>query len=139
MGNLHANDMLKELKTYVCSASRAGASPDYAIFSLLQAGRRALHDQTLNLPKNNAPALHAIRVGKVQKAQITPATKREESSKGLRSVMRLADERTLKEDYPHVLAELLKKKKIRSLWRCSGSGFFAYGTSLLAFIDSWNL
>ncbi|GJU14097.1 retrotransposon protein, putative, ty1-copia subclass [Tanacetum coccineum] len=26
-----------------------------------------LHEQTLNLPKNNAPALHAIRAGKVQK------------------------------------------------------------------------
>ncbi|GKF92593.1 zinc finger, CCHC-type containing protein, partial [Tanacetum coccineum] len=26
-----------------------------------------LHDQTLTLPKNNAPALHAIRPGKVQK------------------------------------------------------------------------
>nr|GEX70273.1 hypothetical protein [Tanacetum cinerariifolium] len=57
---------------------QAGASSDYAIFSLLQAGRRAnynmhsmgktinelhsrlkLHEQ--NLPKNNAHALHAIR------------------------------------------------------------------------------
>nr|GFC27221.1 zinc finger, CCHC-type [Tanacetum cinerariifolium] len=28
-----------------------------------------LHEQTLNLPKSNAPALHAIRAGKVQKAQ----------------------------------------------------------------------
>nr|GEZ32487.1 retrotransposon protein, putative, Ty1-copia subclass [Tanacetum cinerariifolium] len=69
----------------------AGASLDYARFSLLQAGRRAeyngfvrnynmhgmgktvnelhamlkLHEQTL--PKNNAHALHAIRAGKVQK------------------------------------------------------------------------
>ncbi|GJS06328.1 zinc finger, CCHC-type containing protein [Tanacetum coccineum] len=28
-----------------------------------------LHEQTLNLPKNNAPALHAIRAGKVQKGK----------------------------------------------------------------------
>ncbi|GJX38312.1 hypothetical protein Tco_0251615, partial [Tanacetum coccineum] len=26
-----------------------------------------LHEQTLNLPKHNAPALHAIRASKVQK------------------------------------------------------------------------
>nr|GEV33701.1 hypothetical protein [Tanacetum cinerariifolium] len=63
------------------AASRAGASSDYEIFSLLQAGRRAnynmhsigktvnelhailkLHEQTL--PKSNAPALHAIQAGK---------------------------------------------------------------------------
>nr|GEV74164.1 zinc finger, CCHC-type [Tanacetum cinerariifolium] len=65
-------------------ASRAGASSDYVRFSLLQAGRRAnynihsmgktvnelhvmlkLHEQTL--PKNNAPALHAVQAGNVQK------------------------------------------------------------------------
>ncbi|GKF53655.1 zinc finger, CCHC-type containing protein [Tanacetum coccineum] len=28
-----------------------------------------LHEQTLNLPKNNAPALHAIQAGKVQKGK----------------------------------------------------------------------
>ncbi|GKD93780.1 hypothetical protein Tco_1373617, partial [Tanacetum coccineum] len=28
-----------------------------------------LHEQTLNLPKNNAPALHAIRADKVQKGK----------------------------------------------------------------------
>nr|GEU52217.1 hypothetical protein [Tanacetum cinerariifolium] len=68
----------------VPTASRAGASSDNVRFSILQAGRRAnynmhsprktinelhamlkLHEQTL--PKNNAPALHAIRAGKVQK------------------------------------------------------------------------
>nr|GEV24110.1 zinc finger, CCHC-type [Tanacetum cinerariifolium] len=65
-------------------ASRTGASSDYERFSLLQEKRRAnynmhsmgktvnelhatlkLHEQTL--PKSNAPALHAIRAGKVQK------------------------------------------------------------------------
>nr|GEW00021.1 putative retrotransposon protein [Tanacetum cinerariifolium] len=88
-------DLLKtnamRVKNSVCSASRAGASLDYERFSILQAGRRAeydgfvqnynmhsmgktvnklhamlkLHEQTL--PKSNAPALHAIRAGKVQK------------------------------------------------------------------------
>ncbi|GKE78709.1 zinc finger, CCHC-type containing protein, partial [Tanacetum coccineum] len=96
--NLHA----KEVKNSVCSTTRAEASSNYARFSFLQAGRRAvlsliliglrkefdgfvqnynmynlgktvnklhamlkLHEQTL--PKNNVPALHVIRAGKVQK------------------------------------------------------------------------
>ncbi|GKF46604.1 hypothetical protein Tco_0136406, partial [Tanacetum coccineum] len=46
----------------------------------------ALHEQTLNLPKNNTPALHAIRAGKVQKGH-------------------------WKRNCPQYLAELLKKKK----------------------------
>nr|GEU72388.1 hypothetical protein [Tanacetum cinerariifolium] len=80
---LHAREMLLELKTLF--AQQAGASSDYARFSLLQAGRKAefngfvhncnmhslgktinelhamlkLHEQTL--PKNNAPVLHVIR------------------------------------------------------------------------------
>ncbi|GJY91399.1 retrotransposon protein, putative, ty1-copia subclass [Tanacetum coccineum] len=45
-----------------------------------------LHEQTLNLPKNNTPALHAIRAGKVQKGH-------------------------WKRNCPQYLAELLKKKK----------------------------
>ncbi|GJU54098.1 hypothetical protein Tco_1227812, partial [Tanacetum coccineum] len=45
-----------------------------------------LHEQTLTLPKNNVPALHAIRAGKVQKGH-------------------------WKRNYPQYLAELLKKKK----------------------------
>nr|GFC52479.1 zinc finger, CCHC-type [Tanacetum cinerariifolium] len=39
---LHAHEMLLELKT-VCPASRAGASSDYARFSFLQAGRKAVN------------------------------------------------------------------------------------------------
>ncbi|GJX10644.1 zinc finger, CCHC-type containing protein [Tanacetum coccineum] len=45
-----------------------------------------LYEQTLNLPKNNAPALHAIRAGKVQKGH-------------------------WKRNCPQYLAKLLKKKK----------------------------
>nr|GEZ73396.1 hypothetical protein [Tanacetum cinerariifolium] len=72
------------VKDSVCLASRAKASSDHAIFSFLQAGRRAnynmhsmektvnelhamlkLHEKTL--PKNNAPALHAIRAAELLK------------------------------------------------------------------------
>ncbi|GKF91736.1 zinc finger, CCHC-type containing protein [Tanacetum coccineum] len=99
--NLHA----KGVKNSVCPTSRAGASSDYARFSLLQTRKKGsllifiglrkefdgfvqnynmhslrkivnelhamlkLHEQTLNLPKNNAPALHVIRAGKVQKGK----------------------------------------------------------------------
>ncbi|GJY01395.1 hypothetical protein Tco_0359547 [Tanacetum coccineum] len=37
-----------------------------------------LHEQTLTLPKNNAPALHAIRAGKVQKELVRNRTLEEE-------------------------------------------------------------
>nr|GEZ08716.1 hypothetical protein [Tanacetum cinerariifolium] len=55
-----------------------------------------LHEQTL--PKNNAPALHAIRAGKVQKGH-------------------------WKRNYPQYLAELLKKKK-NAASGAGGSGIF---------------
>ncbi|GKA37250.1 putative retrotransposon protein [Tanacetum coccineum] len=57
-----------------------------------------LHEQTLNLPKNNAPALHAIRAGKVQKGH-------------------------WKRNCPQYLAELLKKKKNAASGAGGGSGF----------------
>ncbi|GJT59366.1 zinc finger, CCHC-type containing protein [Tanacetum coccineum] len=53
--NLHANDMLKTVNE---------------LHAMLK-----LHEQTLNLPKNNAPTLHAIRAGKVQKAELTKKKK----------------------------------------------------------------
>ncbi|GKB77356.1 retrotransposon protein, putative, ty1-copia subclass, partial [Tanacetum coccineum] len=56
-----------------------------------------LHEQTLNLPKNNAPALHAIRAGKVQKVE---------------------------GNCPQYLAELLKKKKNAASGAGGGSGIF---------------
>ncbi|GKB39195.1 retrotransposon protein, putative, ty1-copia subclass [Tanacetum coccineum] len=58
-----------------------------------------LHEQTLNLPKNNAPALHAIRAGKVQKGH-------------------------WKRNCPQYLAELLKKKKNAASGAGGGSGIF---------------
>ncbi|GKA35360.1 hypothetical protein Tco_0721851 [Tanacetum coccineum] len=59
-----------------------------------------LHEQTLNLPKNNAPALHAIRAGKVQKGH-------------------------WKRNCPQYLAELLKKKKNAASGAGGGSGLRA--------------
>nr|GEW59868.1 hypothetical protein [Tanacetum cinerariifolium] len=75
---------IRNIRMLPASSLIAGASLDYARFSLLQAGRRTnynmhcmgktinelhamlkLHEQTL--PKNNDPALHVIRAGKVQK------------------------------------------------------------------------
>ncbi|GJW55724.1 hypothetical protein Tco_0099809 [Tanacetum coccineum] len=49
-----------------------------------------LHEQTLTLPKNNAPALHAIRAGKVQKAKIPLKPKRKDSAKD-QSVMSVVE------------------------------------------------
>nr|GFB67020.1 hypothetical protein [Tanacetum cinerariifolium] len=147
----------------------AGASSDYERFSLLQAGRRAnynmhsmgkkvnelhamlnLHEQTL--PKNNAPALHAIRAGKVQKGnkhkksqsqmaamgqnhgkrknkqayapkpKIPPPPKREDPAKD--SICHECGEtRHWKRNCPQYLAELLKKKK-NAASGASGSGIF---------------
>ncbi|GJX74685.1 retrotransposon protein, putative, ty1-copia subclass [Tanacetum coccineum] len=93
--NLHANDMLKELKTLVCQQAEQellqttrdfhsckqeeGQSVSSYVLkmkgyidNLERLGHPvtlglALHEQTL--PKNNAPALHAIRAGKVQKGK----------------------------------------------------------------------
>ncbi|GJZ64603.1 zinc finger, CCHC-type containing protein [Tanacetum coccineum] len=41
-----------------------------------------LHEQTLTLPKNNAPALHAIRASKVQKAELLKKKKNAASGAG---------------------------------------------------------
>nr|GEW48665.1 hypothetical protein [Tanacetum cinerariifolium] len=96
---LYAHEMLWELKTIFCSASRARASSDYERFSLLQTGRRAnynmhrmgktinelhamlkLHEQTL--PKSNAPALNAIQAGKVQKGKKHKKSQSQIAAKG---------------------------------------------------------
>nr|GEY08490.1 retrotransposon protein, putative, Ty1-copia subclass [Tanacetum cinerariifolium] len=141
---LHAHEMLLELNS-VCPTSRAGASSDYARFSLLQAGRRALHEQTL--PKNNAPALHAIRAESEQtqkmqpqmvargqnhgkgknklayasKPKIPPPPKREDPAKD--SICHECGETGhWKRNCPQYLAELLKKKNAAS--RAGGSGIF---------------
>ncbi|GJW76147.1 retrotransposon protein, putative, ty1-copia subclass [Tanacetum coccineum] len=131
------------IKNSVCPASRAGASLDYARFSLLQAGRMAefdgfvqnynmhslgktvnelramlkLHEQTLTLPKNNAPTLHAIQAGNgknkyayAPKPKIPPSPKREDPIKD--SICHECGEtRHWKRNCPQYLAELLKKKK----------------------------
>nr|GEZ29175.1 hypothetical protein [Tanacetum cinerariifolium] len=152
-----------------CSARRAEASSDYEIFSLLQAGRRAnytmhsmgktvnelhtmlkLHEQTV--PKSNAPALNAIRAGKVQKGnkhkklhsqtaakrqnhgkgknkqayapkhKIPPPPKRENPAKD--SICHECGEiGHWKRNCPQYLAELMKKKK-NTASGAGGSGIF---------------
>ncbi|GJU29116.1 retrotransposon protein, putative, ty1-copia subclass [Tanacetum coccineum] len=111
-----------------------------------------LHEQTLTLPKNNAPALHAIRAGKVQKGKkhkkpqpqmaargqnqgngknkhayapkpkIPPPPKREDPAKD--SICHECGETGhWKRNYPQYLAELLKKKK-NATFGAGGSGIF---------------
>ncbi|GKB84608.1 zinc finger, CCHC-type containing protein [Tanacetum coccineum] len=89
--NLHANDMLKELKTlfaqqaeqellqttrdfHSCKQEKGQFVQNYNMHSLGKTVNELhamlkLHEQTPTLPKNNAPALHAIRAGKVQKGK----------------------------------------------------------------------
>ncbi|GJW76416.1 zinc finger, CCHC-type containing protein, partial [Tanacetum coccineum] len=166
--NLHANDMLKELKAlfaqqveqellqttrdfHACKQEEGQSVSSYVlkmkgyIDNLERLGHPvtlglALHEQTLNLPKNNAPALHAIRAGKVQKGKkhnkpqpskagrgqnqgngknkhayalkpkIPPPPKREDPAKD--SICHECGETGhWKRNCPQFLAELLKKKK----------------------------
>ncbi|GKD59019.1 hypothetical protein Tco_1296528, partial [Tanacetum coccineum] len=82
--NLHANDMLKELKSLFAQQADLiliglrkefdGFVQNYNMHSLGKTFNELhamlkLHEQTLTLPKNNAPAMHAIRGGKVQKGK----------------------------------------------------------------------
>ncbi|GKE44418.1 zinc finger, CCHC-type containing protein [Tanacetum coccineum] len=112
-----------------------------------------LHEQTLNLPKNNAPALHAIRAGKVQKGKkrkkpqpqmaargqnqgngknkhtyapkpkIPPPPKREDLVK-VSICHEYGETGHWKRNCPQYLAELLKKKK-NATFGAGGSGIFA--------------
>ncbi|GJS75609.1 retrotransposon protein, putative, ty1-copia subclass [Tanacetum coccineum] len=112
-----------------------------------------LHEKTLNLPKNNAPALHAIRAGKVQKGKkhkkpqpqiavrgqnqgngknkhayapkpkIPPPPKREDPTKD--SICHECGKTGhWKRNCPRYLAELLKKKK-NAASGAGGSGILA--------------
>ncbi|GJS05460.1 retrotransposon protein, putative, ty1-copia subclass [Tanacetum coccineum] len=112
-----------------------------------------LHEQTLNLPKNNAPALHAIRAGKVQKGKkhnkpqpskagrgqnqgngkhkhafapkpkIPPPPKSEDLAKD--SICHeYGKTGHWKRNCPQYLAELLKKKKNTASGAGGGSGIF---------------
>nr|GEV27657.1 hypothetical protein [Tanacetum cinerariifolium] len=144
------------------SASRIGTSSDYERLSLLQnynmhsMGKTVnelhamlkLHEQTLNLPKSNAPALHAIQAGKVQKGnkhkkshsqkgakgknqgkvkfaprpKIPPPPKKENPTKD--SICHECGEiRHWKRKCPQYLAELIKKKKNTALG-AGGLGIF---------------
>nr|GFA57935.1 zinc finger, CCHC-type [Tanacetum cinerariifolium] len=62
------------------------------------------------LCQKNAPALHVIRAGKVQKPKIPPPPKREDLAKD--SICHECGETGhWKRNYPQYFAELLKKKK----------------------------
>ncbi|GJR09616.1 zinc finger, CCHC-type containing protein [Tanacetum coccineum] len=133
--NLHAYDMLQELKTlfaqqaeqellqttrdfHSCKQEEGQSVSSYVlkmkgyIDNLERLGHPTindlhdmlkLHEQTLTLPKNNDPALHAIRAGKVQKGH-------------------------WKRNCPQYVAELLKKKK-NAASRAGGSGIFGLRAS----------
>ncbi|GJY28817.1 zinc finger, CCHC-type containing protein [Tanacetum coccineum] len=125
--NLHAYEMLQELKTLFAQQAEQEllqTTRDFHSCNLILIGLRKefdgfvqnynihslgktvnelhamlkLHEQTLTLSKNNAPALHAIRAGKVQKGH-------------------------WKRNCPQYLAELLKKKK-NAASGAGGSGIF---------------
>nr|GEV27490.1 retrotransposon protein, putative, Ty1-copia subclass [Tanacetum cinerariifolium] len=112
-----------------------------------------LHEQTLTLPKSNAPALHDIQVGKVQKVnkykksysqtaargknhgkgknkqayalkpKIPPPPKRENLAKD--SICHECGEiGHWKRNCPQYLAELMKKKKKNTTLGAGGSGIF---------------
>nr|GEV36109.1 hypothetical protein [Tanacetum cinerariifolium] len=85
-----------------------------------------LHEQTL--PKNNAPALHAIQAGKgknklayAPKPKIPPPPKREDPAKDL-VCHQCGDTCHWKTNYPQYLAKLLKNKKLSQ--GASDSGIF---------------
>ncbi|GJT40631.1 hypothetical protein Tco_0940496 [Tanacetum coccineum] len=71
--NIHANDMLKELKTLFAQQAEQELLQTMRDFHSCNLGKTVnklhamlkLREQTLTLPKNNAPAFHAIRAGKV--------------------------------------------------------------------------
>ncbi|GJZ20126.1 retrotransposon protein, putative, ty1-copia subclass [Tanacetum coccineum] len=91
--NLHAYEMLQELKTLFAQQSEQellqtiafGAPSDtwpcWKTVNELHAMLK-LHEQTLTMSKNNAPALHAIRASKVQKAELLKKKKNAASGAG---------------------------------------------------------
>ncbi|GJR67012.1 retrotransposon protein, putative, ty1-copia subclass [Tanacetum coccineum] len=93
-----------------------------------------LHEQTLTLPKNNAPSLHAIRAGNGKNKhtyaptpKIPPPPKREDLTKD--SICHECGETGhWKRNCPQYLAELLKKKKKNAASGSGGSGIIAHRT-----------
>ncbi|GJZ39887.1 retrotransposon protein, putative, ty1-copia subclass, partial [Tanacetum coccineum] len=78
-----------------------------------------LHEQTLTLPKNNAPALHAIRAGKVQKAKIPLKPKRKDSAKD-QSVMSVVETDTEEGTVSGLRASRKLKPRALSLYMGNG-------------------
>nr|GEX99214.1 retrotransposon protein, putative, Ty1-copia subclass [Tanacetum cinerariifolium] len=78
---LHAHEMLQELKTlFAQQAEQELLQTTRDFHSYRQEEGQLLHEQTLT--KNNAPALNAIRAGKVQKAELLKKKKNAASGAG---------------------------------------------------------
>ncbi|GJZ97283.1 zinc finger, CCHC-type containing protein, partial [Tanacetum coccineum] len=149
--------MFLKMKGYIDMLERLG-HPVTLGLALTSCSMLKLHEQTLNLPKNNAPALHAIRAGKVQKGKkhnkpqpqkaargqnhgngknkhayapkpkIPPPPKREDPAKD--SIYHECGETGhWKRNCPQYLAELLKKKKNAASGAGGGSGIFGLRAS----------
>ncbi|GJZ16614.1 retrotransposon protein, putative, ty1-copia subclass [Tanacetum coccineum] len=114
-----------KMKSYIDDLERLGHPLMGKTINELHAIMK-LHEQTL--PKNNEPALHAIRAGNgknklayAPKPKIPPPPKREDPAKD--SICHECGETShWKRNCPQYLAELLKKKKL-SL-EASGTGIF---------------
>ncbi|GJZ22624.1 zinc finger, CCHC-type containing protein [Tanacetum coccineum] len=156
---LHAYDMLQELKTlfaqqaeqellqttrdfHSCKQEEGHLRKEFNRFvqnyNMHSLGKTVnelhgilkLHEQTLALPKNNAPALPAIRAGNgknnhayAHKPKIPPLPKREDPAND--SICHECGEiGHWKRNFPKYLAELLKKKK-NAASGAGGLGIFA--------------
>ncbi|GJR15523.1 zinc finger, CCHC-type containing protein [Tanacetum coccineum] len=151
--NIHANDMLKELKTlYIDNLERLGHPVTLGlVVSLILIGLRKKFDgfvqnynmhslgKTVNelhamlklyeqtLPKNNAPALHVIRTGKNRLAFAPkpkiPPPPKREDPAKDSICHECGETGRWKRNCPQYLAELLKKKK-NAASRAGGSCIF---------------
>nr|GFB75677.1 hypothetical protein [Tanacetum cinerariifolium] len=94
-----------------------------------------LHEQTLNLPKSNAPALHAIRAGKVQKGNKHKKSHSQKGAKGQNQGKRKfvpkpkippppKRENPTKDSICHDRDKVIMKKKKNTAPGAGGSGIF---------------
>ncbi|GKB10935.1 protein root UVB sensitive 1, chloroplastic, partial [Tanacetum coccineum] len=83
-----------------------------------------LHEQTLTLPKSNAPALHVIRAGNVQKAQI-PLHPRGRSPQRTQSFHECGKKGQWKRNCPQKLSRVAENKKKQRSSGAGGSSIYA--------------
>ncbi|GKA38644.1 putative reverse transcriptase domain-containing protein [Tanacetum coccineum] len=116
----HANDMLKGVKSSEEGSQLAefdGFVQNYNMHSLGKTVNELhamlkLHEQTLNLPKNNALPLHAIRAGKVQKPD-SPLTQEGRSRQG-QSIMSVVRQDMERGKLSSVLSRVAKEERSAS-------------------------